>query len=114
VSRRVHHHPHHRPSVVVPPKPRAVTLQLMPTGAVYVCLVDGKGKTLIPGRIFNVGQTVPSETARKLLLTLGNNSVQMKVDGHSVAVPPSGSSIGYVLQPGHIAPLAPAKQPRCL
>jgi cytoskeleton protein RodZ len=108
------HRPHHHASRPVVAKPRAVTLQLMPTGAVYVCLVDGKGKTLIPGRIFDVGQTVPSETARKLLLTLGNNSVQMKVDGHSVPVPPSGSSIGFVLQPGHVAPLAPAKQPRCL
>src|SRR5437764_5667217 len=30
-----------------PPKPTTVTLQLVPTGTVYVCLVDGSGKTLI-------------------------------------------------------------------
>ena len=53
---------------------------------VYVCLVDGTGKKLIPGQIFNTGQTIPTETAPKLLLTLGNASVQMKVNGTSVTV----------------------------
>jgi cytoskeleton protein RodZ len=106
--------PRHHTAVPVPPKPRMVTLQLVPTGAVYVCLVNAKGKPLIPGRIFGVGQTVPTETDRKLLLTLGNNSVQMKVNGKPVAIAPSSSSIGYVLEPGRTAPLAPAQQPRCL
>jgi cytoskeleton protein RodZ len=113
VRHRVHHPPHHVPAPV-PPKPHTVKLQLVPTGAVYVCLVNGDGKALIPGRIFDAGQTVPAETARKLLLTLGNNSVHMKVNGHPVAIAPSASSIGYVLEPGRVAPLAPAKQPRCL
>ncbi|HEY6399321.1 MAG TPA: helix-turn-helix domain-containing protein [Solirubrobacteraceae bacterium] len=108
------HHTHHRTSVPVRPKPRTVTLQLVPTGAVYVCLVNGNRKTLIPGRIFNAGQTVPTETAGKLLLTLGNNSVQMKVNGHSVPISSSASSIGFTLEPGRIAPLAVAQQPRCL
>ena len=48
---------------------------------VYVCLVDGSGNKLIPGQIFNTGQTIPTKTASKLLLTLGNASVQMKVNG---------------------------------
>jgi cytoskeleton protein RodZ len=114
VHRKVHHAHHRHVSVPATPKPRSVTLQLVPTGAVYVCLVNGKGTQLIPGRIFDSGQTIPTETGRKLLLTLGNNSVQMKVDGKSVAVSGSPSSIGYVLEPGHTAPLAPSKQPRCL
>ncbi len=108
------HHVHHHVSIPVAPKPRAVTLQLVPTGAVYVCLVNDKGKQLIPGRIFDSGQTIPTETGRKLLLTLGNNSVQMKVDGKRVPVGSSANSIGYVLEPGHTGPLAPSRQPRCL
>ncbi|MDQ6841330.1 MAG: helix-turn-helix domain-containing protein [Actinomycetota bacterium] len=109
------HRVHHR-HVAIPAalKRQAVTLQLVPTGAVYVCLVNGKGTQLIPGRIFNSGQPIPTETARKLLLTLGNNSVQMKVDGKPVSVGSSASSIGYLLEPGHTAPLAPSHQPRCL
>jgi cytoskeleton protein RodZ len=106
-------HRHHHVAVTVPPKPATVSLQLTPTGAVYVCLVTGNGTKLIPGRIFDVGQTIPAETGRKLLLTLGNNSVQMKVNGKAVAVPSSASSIGYVLTPGRIGPLAAAHQPTC-
>jgi cytoskeleton protein RodZ len=113
VHRPVHHVHHHAPVPVVT-KPTTVTLQLVPTGAVYVCLVNGNGMRLIPGRIFNAGQTIPTVTARKLLLTLGNNSVQMKVNGKAVPVAPSAASIGYVLAPGHTAPLAPAHQPRCV
>ncbi|MGI8571623.1 MAG: helix-turn-helix domain-containing protein [Solirubrobacteraceae bacterium] len=114
VRRKVHHVRHRHASVPVVRKPKSVSLQLVPTGAVYVCLVNGKGTRLIPGRIFNAGQTIPTETGLKLLLTLGNNSVQMKVNGKPVAVGGSASSIGYLLEPGRTAPLAPSKQPRCL
>jgi cytoskeleton protein RodZ len=108
------HRVHRRPRPAPPPKPTAVTLQLTPTGTVYVCLVDGTGKQLIPGKIFSVGERVPVETSPKLLLTLGNNSVQMKVNGKPVPVAPSGNAIGFVLVPGKTAPLPSAQQPRCL
>jgi helix-turn-helix protein/uncharacterized protein DUF4115 len=100
--------PRHRAAVV-----RAVTLQLVPTAQVYVCLVDGRGKKLIPGQIFNAGQSIPVETASKMLLTLGNNGVTMKVNGKAVTVPPSSTSIGYRLTPTGMTPLPPAQQPTC-
>ena len=62
-------------SATAPPPvatPTTVKLQLVPTGPVYVCLVDGAGKQADPGQIFAAGQTIPTETAPKLLLTLGN------------------------------------------
>jgi cytoskeleton protein RodZ len=107
-KRRVHHH-----TTPVPAKPRAVKLQLVPTGTVYVCLVDGTGRKLIPGQIFSSGQTIPTETAPKLLLTLGNASVQMKVNGSDVKVSPSSTSIGFLLAPAGNTPLPVSKQPRC-
>ena len=94
-------------------KPRNVKLELVPTGQVYVCLVSGSGRRLIPGQIFNTGQSIPTKTADKLLLTLGNNSVKMKVNGAAISVPPSGGSIGYLLVPGAHSPLPPSKQPKC-
>ena len=90
-----------------------VKLQLVPTGAVYVCLVDGTGKKLIPGQIFNVGQTIPVKTSSKLLLTLGNASVKMKVNGVSVTVPSTGSPVGFDLTPASHTMLPAAKQPQC-
>jgi cytoskeletal protein RodZ len=95
------------------PSPRKVKLQMVATGQVYVCLVDGSGKRLIPGLIFSPGQTIPTKTSSKLLLTLGNASVKMTVNGKPVAVTPSSSAIGYLLTPTSHAPLPPSKQPRC-
>lgn len=108
------HHPapHHAASPAHP-KPTAVKLQLVPTGAVYVCLVDGTGHKLIPGTVFNAGQTIPPQTSSKLLLTLGNASIDMKVNGKTVQVTPSPASIGYEFLPGKTTPLPASQQPRC-
>jgi hypothetical protein len=111
--RRAHPRTPTRTAAKLPSAPTTVTLQLIPTGRVYVCLVDGSGHPLIPGQIFSPGQTVPTETKDKLLLTLGNNAVQMKVNGKSVPVAPSANSIGFTLIPSGAQPLPAAQQPRC-
>jgi cytoskeleton protein RodZ len=102
--------PRHR---VAPRKAARVKLQLTPTGQVYVCLVDGRGRRLIPGLIYAPGQTIPVKTSAKLLLTLGNSSVRMKVNGTRVPVSPSPGSIGYEFLPGSHRILPAAQQPRC-
>jgi cytoskeletal protein RodZ len=115
-TKSVHRHPRHarhRAAVIAAPQPTTVKLQLVATGTVYVCLVDGAGKQLIPGKIFAAGESIPTETAPKMMLTLGNASVQMKVNGKSVSVSPSASSIGFLLQPSGQSTLPVAQQPRC-
>ncbi len=110
-----HRHPattHHATAKAKGP-PTKVKLQLVATGQVYVCLVDGAGKRLIPGVIFSPGQTIPTKTSSKLLLTLGNASVKMTVNGKPVAVTPSSSPIGYLLTPSAHSTLPPSQQPRC-
>ncbi len=96
-----------------PARPTTVKLELVPTAPLYVCLVNGAGKTLIRGVTFSPGQRIPTETARRLMLTLGNPSVQMKVNGIVVHVPTSSTSIGFLLAPSGNTPLPGAKQPRC-
>jgi hypothetical protein len=109
-----HGRTHHRgtPAPPGPPRPKTVSLKLVATGTVYVCVVDGQGKKLIPGVIFATGQSIPTEKARKLLLTLGNDAVQMTVDGKQVPVA-VGSPIGYELTPGKLSPLPRALMPTC-
>ena len=107
---RARHH-HARPAPAH--KATTVTLKLVPTSSVYDCLTDGNGKRLIPGVIFAAGQSIPPQTAKKLLLTLGNAGVQMKVNGKTVPVAPSARSIGYMLMPGKTTPLPPGRQPTC-
>jgi cytoskeleton protein RodZ len=107
------HRGRRRITIPVAKTPTTVKLQLVPTGKVYVCVVDGTGKKLIPGLIYDVGSPIPTETSAKLLLTLGNNSVTMKVNGKTVPVPASSASIGFELSPSGSAPLPVSKQPRC-
>jgi cytoskeleton protein RodZ len=107
------HRRHRHAPAPVAAKPTTVKLELVPTGTVYVCLVDGTGKRLISGQTFNSGQTIPTETASKMLLTLGNASVQMKVNGANVKVTPSATAIGFLLQPSGSSPLPASKQPTC-
>jgi len=85
---------------LTPAPPANVTLKLVPTGAVYVCLVNGHGTKLINEQTFNVGEPIPTQTAHKLLLTLGNASVQMKVNGKTVPVAPSATAIRLLIVPG--------------
>jgi len=101
------HHVHHPR-----PKPTTVTLKLVPTSTVYVCVEDGAGKKLIPGLEYTAGQTIPTETAKKLLITLGNGGVQMQVDGKPVTLAP-GSPIGYALTPGKTMLLPAGQLPTC-
>jgi Helix-turn-helix domain/RodZ C-terminal domain len=115
-SNQGHHHhttTTHRATAKAKPPPTKVKLQLVATGQVYVCLVDGAGKRLIPGVIFSPGQSIPTKSSSKLLLTLGNASVKMTVNGKPVAVTPSSSAIGYLLTPTSHSILPASQQPRC-
>jgi hypothetical protein len=91
-----------------------VTLKLVPTGTVYVCLVNGHGTKLINERTFTVGDTIPSTTAGKLLLTLGNAGVQMKVNGKTVPVAPSASAIRLLITArGSVKHIPLSQRPTC-
>ena len=87
------HHPHHRApaKTTLPATPANVTLQL---GA-------DKHRVRLSGQrlgreadqradIHAPAETIPTETAPTLLLTLGNAAVQMKVNGKAVPVAPVG------------------------
>jgi hypothetical protein len=105
------HRRHHRPAVA--PKPKTVKLQLLPTGSVYVCLVNGAGTKLINQQTYSAGQTVPTETGSKLLLTLGNNSVQLRVNGRTVPVTASSSAIRLQIDPSGVHPVPISTTPTC-
>jgi cytoskeletal protein RodZ len=110
------HHPRHRARPVKVPtvaKPTNVTLQLVPTGTVYVCLVKGSGAKLIDERTFTTADTIPTETAPLLLLTLGNASVQMKVNGKAVPVAASASAIRLQLTPTAVTHIPLSQTPTC-
>jgi hypothetical protein len=80
---------------------------------VYVCLVNAAGTKLIDEQTFQVGDTIPTESAPELLLTLGNASVTMNVNGKAVPVAPSSSPIRLELTPAGVKPIALTATPTC-
>jgi helix-turn-helix protein len=104
---------HRRTPVTQAPAPSQASVRLIPTGTVYVCLVDQDGKVLIPGSTFTAGQRVPVYRARTLRLTLGNNAVTLRVNGHGVHVAPSATAISFELTPTAVRPLPADQAPTC-
>jgi cytoskeleton protein RodZ len=110
------HHKHHKHGAGAkhhPAAPKSVRLSLVPTGAVYVCLVNGHGRKLINGQQYSAGQKIPVQVARTLLLTLGTNSVTITANGTKVPVAPSSSPIGIRFTPGKHTSLPSGSQPQC-
>ena len=93
--------------------PAQARMQITPTGAVYICVEDVHHRKLINGVTYQAGQTVPIEARRELLLTLGNNQVQLKVNGKLVPVAASSSAIGLRVRAAGVTHLTAAQAPTC-
>ncbi len=84
------------------PRPAAgdrTSVRIEPTGTVYVCLVDDRGRKPLNGATLSAGNPTRTFTARSFRLTLGNASVKLLVNGRTVAVPPSSAAINFALAP---------------
>jgi len=100
-------------TATTPAAPPRASVGIVPTGTVYVCLVDGGGRVLIPGLQYAAGQHVPLHRARKLRLTLGNNAVRLRVNGRPLAVPASTTAIAYEITPAGARSLPVDQAPTC-
>ncbi len=89
------------------------SLKLEPTGEVYVCLIGDDAIKRIPGVILKPGSREPIYHARRFLLTLGNNSVSLIVNGKPQMVPASSQAIGYSISRAGLKPLAAGELPTC-
>jgi hypothetical protein len=91
-----------------------LSLSLRPTATVYVCLIGDDGRKLIPGVDLQPGQSTPTYHARHFVVTLGNSSVKLVLDGIPRTVAPSAEAIGYSITKARgRRPLAPGQLPTC-
>jgi cytoskeletal protein RodZ len=91
-----------------------VTLSLTPTSNVYVCLLGDGGRKLIPGVELQPGQRTATYHAKHFEITLGNNSVELVIDGKARTVPASSTAIGYSITKARGRRTLPAsQQPTC-
>ncbi len=91
-----------------------VALSLRPSAPVYVCLIADKGRKAIAGLELQPGVKTSTYHSRRFLLTLGNSSVTMYVDGHPRTVPSSSQAIGYeITKASGRRPLSSGSLPTC-
>lgn len=110
------HHAKHRAKthpLTLPATPASATLQLTPTAPVYVCLVNGRGKFLIFEKTYVAGQTIPTFKQHKMLLTLGNASVKIKVNGKPQPIAASSSAIRLLITPTSVQHILMTVKPTC-
>jgi cytoskeleton protein RodZ len=97
-----------------PPRPSEVSLELTSTGAVWVCLVDERGRALVNGVTLLPGERQGPFRARAFKVTLGNGEVGLEVDGRAVQVPQLAELLSYQITPQAVRELNPAARPICV
>jgi cytoskeleton protein RodZ len=80
--------------------PKRVSLRIVPTGPVYVCLEDAGGRPVINKETLNAGQTTRMFRSKRFRVTFGTSNARMRVNGHTYRVAPSRNPVGYELRPG--------------
>ena len=97
-----------------PAAPRRVTLQIVPTGTVNVCLVDAKGRTLIDNQDLTAGKRTKRYRGTRFRVSFGNGQARLRVNGRTIDVPDRSTPVGYELRPGsRPRELPEARRPTC-
>ncbi len=94
-------------------EPEEVRLRLEATGPVYVCLADDNG-ILVRGEELAAGDETDTFEARRFRMILGNNAVEMIINGERRPVPSSDDRILLALTQGQgRQPLPESSAPDC-
>ena len=112
------------PTPTATPRPRSstpsgatatrVSLIVVPTGTVNVCLVDASGKALIDNQDLVAGERTRRYRGKRMRISFGNGQAQMLVNGRKVEVPDRSNPVGYELRAGRRARELPeAQRPTC-
>jgi cytoskeleton protein RodZ len=105
---------HHNGTVATGTTSDVVSLSLTPTAAVYVCLLGDGGRKLIRGVDLQPGHKSATYHAKQFEITLGNNAVELVVDGKVRPIPASSEAIGYSITKARgRKTLPPEQRPTC-
>jgi hypothetical protein len=97
-----------------PAPPKRVTLQIVPTGLVNVCLVDARGRALIDNQDLDTGETTRRYRGRRFRVSFGNGNARMRSAGRTIDVPDRSTPVGYEVRPGRRPrELSEARRPTC-
>jgi hypothetical protein len=111
-QRRQHQHEHsHAPKP--PPEPTKASIEIRPTGTIWVCLVDLSGKRLVDGQILAAGDEVGPFEAGGFQLGLGNGEATITANGKPLDVPSSPNPLAFHVGPHSAKTIGPSKRPTC-
>lgn len=97
-----------------PQRPSRVALELRATADVWVCLVDDRGRALVNGETLAAGESRGPFKARRFELTLGNGSIDVRVDDERIEVPAAAEPLGYRIGPNGAGELDESARPTCV
>jgi cytoskeleton protein RodZ len=112
-KRHAHRHHKHHAAPKPPPQPTKATIEIKPTGTVWVCLEDLSGKRLVDGQILTAGDTQGPFQAAGFQLGLGNGEATITANGKPLAVPSSPNPLAFHIAPGSAKSVSAAKRPTC-
>lgn len=102
-----------RPAVARKPDP-GLSLQLVATDEVWVCLLDAGGRALVGGQILAPGAAAGPFRSGSFTVSLGNGEVSMTVNGQQASIPATPSPIGYAIgAAGALRELSDGERPTC-
>ena len=81
-------------------RPRRVSLRIVPTGEVYVCLENARGRAVIDRQTLQAGDATRTFRSRRFRVTFGTANARMRVNGRTYRVAASQDPVGYELRPG--------------
>jgi hypothetical protein len=90
-----------------------VSLRVVPTAAVYVCLLGDHGGVRIPGVTLDPQSRLVTYHARRFILILGNTSVKLQIDGHLYGVEAGTKPVSYSIDDVHRRRLATPTRLTC-
>jgi cytoskeletal protein RodZ len=95
------------------PRPTVARLKLIPTDAVYVCLVDSSGRRLIDGQTLDPSSPTQTFKAKRFSVLFGHGPEEMQVNGKTVQIRGSSNPIGFDITPTGRRELSQARLPTC-
>ena len=92
---------------------RVTKLQVVPTGTVFVCVVDANGKPVVPGVNLDPGGETQEVSSKSFKILLGNGAATLRVNGKTVNVPDRGDAVAFTVTQGRAREIPAADGPSC-
>jgi cytoskeleton protein RodZ len=95
------------------PVRKNVSLTLVATRPVWVCLVDTRGRLLVEGRTVAGGETEGPFRSKRFIVTVGNGGADLRINGKLRDLPDRAVPQGYAVSSAGVKRLTPERAPTC-